>query len=375
MNMAVKSQKFEVLAPLSLNKTQTIESNDDGDLILEGVASTTSQDLEGDIITPEAIASMKKQALQCNIRLSHWNGPNGDFIDVVVGKVIEVLDSSKNELKVKFKILKSYAAKIKEYIDAGINLGLSIGAKINKYERITNDESRTSFLKILDVLLIEITLTSLPVNWDTYGTVTTNKGLIKSNCFAGACYEIYKNSDEVDIMTNENNENNEKNLSDSDLEKIKNMLNEGLNAQTDVIANKVQTELEPKLKSIVNEVIAENNNTNDGNNGKSQNNNQGDNQDNNSNNDEYGGGLDSEKTIKTITENVAKEVTANLLEDLNKNRQPQGSDINGDDNGGENNDTNKSQPDHLGLIPESPEDIAKTYNPDSKNPIQKIFNL
>lgn len=371
----VKEQPFSVYAPLEINKSQ-IESTEDGELILEGVASTTSQDLEGDIITSEAIASMKKQAIQCNIRLSHWNGPNGDFVDIVVGKVIEVLDSSKNELKIKFKILKSYAAKIREYVEAGINLGLSIGAKITKYERVTNSENKTSFLKILDVLLIEITLTSLPVNWDTYGTVTTSKGLVKSNCFAGACYQIFKNSkEEVDNMANENNEN-DNSLSDSDLEKIKNMLNEGLNAQTDVIANKVQSNLEPKLKTIVNEVLAENNN--EGNSDKSQGN-EPENNDGGSNDS-----FDLEKTVKTISEEVTKNVTESvkksIFEDLNKNRQPEGSDNNsqGGENNSQNNENNpdaNKTADHLGLVAESPEEIAKSYNPANKNPFEKIFNL
>lgn len=319
---------------------------------------------------------MKKQAVQCNIRLSHWGGPSGDFVDVVVGKVIEVLDSSKNILKIKFKILKSYSDKIKEYVEAGINLGLSIGAKITKYERVTNSENKTSFLKILDVLLIEITLTSLPVNWDTYGTVTTSKGLVKSNCFSGACYQIFKNLNEEDIlMSNDNGNENNNGLSDSDLEKIKNMLNEGLNKQTDVIANKVQSELEPKLKSIVNEVLAENNNDNNGSSGKSQGETTpGENNENNI----IAEGIDHKAIAESMAEEITKKVKEDLLGEVNKNRQPQGSDNDSDGNlNNENNgsDANKSQPDHLGLVPESPEDIAKTYNPSKKSALAEIFNL
>lgn len=40
---------------------KTYELNDDGTLTIKGIASTTNKDLQGDVILPECIESMKKQ--------------------------------------------------------------------------------------------------------------------------------------------------------------------------------------------------------------------------------------------------------------------------------------------------------------------------
>ena len=79
--------KFKITSKLE-KSLDDVKLEDDGSLILEGIASTTSMDLEGDTISRDCINSMKSQALSCNIHGDHMIG-----LDDVIGTVKDVLKS------------------------------------------------------------------------------------------------------------------------------------------------------------------------------------------------------------------------------------------------------------------------------------------
>ena len=58
-------KEFQWYVPLQKNTLENVsyELNDDGTLDIEGIASTINKDLQGDVMLPSAIASMKKQIL------------------------------------------------------------------------------------------------------------------------------------------------------------------------------------------------------------------------------------------------------------------------------------------------------------------------
>ena len=198
-----ESKQFQLFVPF-MNKAQSetkYSENEDGTLVIEGVASTTNKDLQGDIILPSAIRSMKEQLLTTtkNLHGDHWYGLEG-----IYGAIKEVLDSDDNSLKIRAVLRKSKSPEIKEMLDIGVNLGLSIGGKITEYT-ILEDYG----WEIKDLRLMEISLTGMPANWDTYGTIqeSTNseeKSIVKAKCLAGACHVIRKNLDiNGEIMTKE----------------------------------------------------------------------------------------------------------------------------------------------------------------------------
>lgn len=181
-------QKFKVYCS---NLEKNFPLNDGSDeLILEAVASTSSLDEEGDMITNECIESMKKQALGLNIHLDHNHDTHN-----VIGNVIEVLETDNKTLKIKFKILPSWQSKILEYLDNGIALGLSIGGAVKDFE-----ETESGW-EIKDIKLYEISLTPLPANWDTFGTVkvSSEEELVTAKCFDGACKQVLTNLKSLDI--------------------------------------------------------------------------------------------------------------------------------------------------------------------------------
>ena len=181
-------QRFKVYCS-NLEKNFPLSDGSD-ELILEAVASTSSLDEEGDMITNECIESMKNQALGLNIHLDHNHDTHN-----VIGNVIEVLETDNKTLKIKFKILPSWQSKILEYLDNGIALGLSIGGAVKDFE-----ETESGW-EIKDIKLYEISLTPLPANWDTFGTVkvSSEEELVTAKCFDGACKQVLTNLKSLDI--------------------------------------------------------------------------------------------------------------------------------------------------------------------------------
>ena len=198
MTTEVLDKQFQLYARPQIyqDTTKSYALNEDGSLTIEGIASTTNKDLQDDIVTPSAIESMKRQLRAgLNLHGDHWYG----LFDGVIGAITEVVDTDPYSLRIKAKILPKYANDIKDMLDIGVKLGLSIGGRVTEHTQLEDGG-----WEIKDITLREISLTSMPANWDTYGTITTSKGLVKSTCLTGACYTIMKN--EVQKMTQKNNE-------------------------------------------------------------------------------------------------------------------------------------------------------------------------
>ena len=188
-------QDFKVYCSTNLNEfkksigSDFLEENDE--LILEGIASSTSMDWDGDYMTQECLEDMKSQAVGLSVLQNHDDG-----LSDIIGKVLEVKESSADLFKIRFSILPHAREFIKELLDNDINLGLSIGAKALDYE--PNEDSNSYGWKINKVKLFEISLVSLPANWDSYGSVEISKtfneeDMITATCFNGACKQLVKN--------------------------------------------------------------------------------------------------------------------------------------------------------------------------------------
>ena len=208
MNLDKKSMKFKTYAPLTHKDQTTHKLNDDGTLTITGIASTTNEDLEKDIVLDTAIKSMKHQLTNQRKNL-HGDHEYGLFSGAI-GAINQVLDSDENTLKIKATILSKYASEIHEMLNIGMNLGLSIGGEITDFIERKNN---TGGWEIKDINLFEISLTSMPANWDTYGSVTsTGKALtVKSKCVGGACKKLLETKQKEELletnkMTNQNNQ-------------------------------------------------------------------------------------------------------------------------------------------------------------------------
>ena len=242
------NKQFKVYSPLTSKSVDTFitkDSDDNGDrILLEGIASTTSRDLHDEIVSSTAIESMAEQAMEgLNIHGDHWYG-----LDDVIGAIKEATVAEK-QLKIKFLITKKHTPDIKDLLETGVRLGLSIGGYVTSY-----DEKN----RIINAIeLHEISLTAMPANWDTFGTVTTSKGLVESNCISGACYEIVKNLQVKEMTTKElktKEESSDEGLTQDDVIAL---INEYMAEKEETIAQEITEKVESQLEAIVDAKLAE----------------------------------------------------------------------------------------------------------------------
>ena len=248
------SNEFKLYSRLT-NKSvsQITKSNDvidDGErLLLTGVASTTNRDLQDEIVSSEAIQSMKEQAINLNIHGDHWYG-----LEDVIGAIKDV-NADDDILTIQFLITKKHTPAVKDLLDTGVNLGLSIGGYVTDYD------SNNNIIKAIE--LREISLTAMPANWDTFGTVTTSKGITESTCLTGACYNIIKNNfnGENNMTKEESTKADETQDTSITLEDVKNFLDEYMaekeSAMVEEVTNNVKSQVETLVEAKVKELLDE----------------------------------------------------------------------------------------------------------------------
>ena len=250
----IMKKEFKVYSPLTqksvekfITKKQT-EEQDDTRLLLEGIASTSNRDLHNEIVSPEAIQSMVKQAETLNIHADHFYG-----ISDVIGAIQKATLTEEGSLMVKFLITKKYTPIIQDLLDTGVKLGLSIGGYIEEYDE------KNQLIK--QIRLHEISLTAMPANWDTFGTVNTTKGVVESNCITGACYELIKKN-EVNIMEPIEQEATKAEEVPVEVEalteeKVIELINEYMAEKEETIAQEITDKVESQLESIVEAKVQE----------------------------------------------------------------------------------------------------------------------
>ena len=219
--------------------------NDNGTLTIIGVASTTNKDYANEIVSPEVLESLAKQAVGINIYRDHNRHYDGGIGSTVKAWVED------NQLWIEATILSEYAKGIKERLDIGMNFGFSISGFPKK-------QRTPEGLLIVDYDLKDITLTYIPMNWDTYGTVEyKSQNLITSNCLTGACYHAINDGENMEKKDNEQieeeipeepveNKDIDAGLSETQLNQVKDLMNE-LVAE---LEPRIIDNLRPEIESI-----------------------------------------------------------------------------------------------------------------------------
>lgn len=252
--METKKQ-FQWYIPLQKNTLQDVEYslNEDGTLDIEGIASTNTKDLQGDVMLPSAIDSMKKQILAMGKNL---HGDHKPFLfDGLLGAVNKVYETDNDQLRIGATVLSKYAQDVKEMLDIGVNLGFSVGGAMKEYTL-----NKSNGFDISDVYLSEVSLTAIPANVETLGTVKTQKGLIESNCLGGICHELtkeLKKTREEEINMPEEQQNNEETTTqETDLKsEIKDIVDELWAEKQQGIVDAVVKEVRSEVKSLVQEAL------------------------------------------------------------------------------------------------------------------------
>lgn len=201
--------------------------------MITGVVSTTSEDLDGDIVTREALESLSKQLVGLNVFLDH----NYDY-DKVIG-IVKSSELSDDELYATVAVTKDYQEDIKDKLEFGVNLGFSIGGFADR------DKNNPDL--ITDFNLIELSLTPLPANFDSYGSVTSKNGVMVGGCITKLCYKMLKSekmteqeqltTEEAINLFNELMANKEEEIESRIMEKVNNNIKQ-------LVEEEVNTQLE-----------------------------------------------------------------------------------------------------------------------------------
>jgi hypothetical protein len=166
------------------NLTQKVgidDATDDKHLIISGVAADINKDRYNNYLTPETMESLCKQAKNTNLHLNHDENK-------IIGRNYDAKIEN-NQLIVKSKILPEYASKLKEELEFGINYAESIKGISTK--NIEDGE-------IVDYDLLEISLTDMPVNQNTYATVQIDdQKSMNADCLGGLCYLLDKEDNKM----------------------------------------------------------------------------------------------------------------------------------------------------------------------------------
>ena len=233
--MKTKLKKFRVYAPPDV---KSYGLNEDGTLTITGIASTTNEDLDGEIVSPDAMESLAKQVIGLNLHLDHDHSYKGG-----IGAITDAqLENS--SLRITAVILPEYAEGILERLDLGMNFGFSIGG----IPVIDSLNSRV----INDFILLEVSLTLLPANWDTFGTVEVTKGLVESRCLTGACHYILK--EKSDNMSRKD-ANNPIEVTDEIKQELVNIVNEAVYNLKPQILDEIRGEMGTLVTDVVTEVL------------------------------------------------------------------------------------------------------------------------
>lgn len=231
-------KKFKVYAPPD---TKAYGLNEDGTLTITGIASTTNEDLDGEIITPDALQSLERQVVGLNLHLDHNHNYDGG-----IGVITEA-EIQDNSLRITAIVLPEYALSVLQKLQLGMKMGFSIGG----IPVINSGNSRV----INDFVLLEVSLTLLPANWDTFGTVET-KTEVKSKCLTGACHYILKSKNKEDIMS-EKDLNAPTPVGDDIKQELVNIVNEAILNLKPVILDELRGELSVLVQDVVSQALVE----------------------------------------------------------------------------------------------------------------------
>jgi len=164
----------------------------DGELILTGMASSNSKSLYGEVMSETALQRMCTDAVGLPILYDH-EGKMKSIAGVVKNAYLQ-----DNDLYLDFSILPRFQEEIRELIDFGVLLGLSIGGHVSSFDMKNG--------LVEDITLVEVSLTPVPANRDTHGTVKIKQNIVTGDCLYGVCNTLIEENFKEDETISANEE-------------------------------------------------------------------------------------------------------------------------------------------------------------------------
>ena len=167
MPETVITTKDNLDSPFQLFIEKAEASNENGDLIISGVASSTLVDHDQERMSLGALQQManKINAEGVPLRIEHQKDDQA-----VVGEVISAEVDPRNRLLIKAKVSKGNAAGLMLHnaLMGGLKMGFSVGGRVKRAYRELSEGSGQLVKTFYDILLDEVSVTPRPANYDSW---------------------------------------------------------------------------------------------------------------------------------------------------------------------------------------------------------------
>jgi HK97 family phage prohead protease len=162
--------RFDLFVPFGKACVVTKELDGVQRKYLRGIATNTNPDRENDVVTRSFLAKMRKVAIGLTVFKEHmWD------IDFTLGYISE-LDGDEDTLIVETLLEPEEnnpeVVKILNKLEHGTRLGYSIGGFLTKTKKVKGEDG-TVRRELEDGELVEVSVTAMPANTDTWVTALT----------------------------------------------------------------------------------------------------------------------------------------------------------------------------------------------------------
>ena len=153
--------------PFTFYIEKAIPSDEDGEMIITGVASTCNVDHDNERMSPGSLVSMAEVINEKSVplRIEHQKEDNA-----ICGKVFKAWVDERNNLWVKAILDKNHPASgiLYKSLKDGVKLGLSVGGRVKKALREMVESQGKMIKTFYQVALDEVSVTQRPANYDAW---------------------------------------------------------------------------------------------------------------------------------------------------------------------------------------------------------------
>jgi phage head maturation protease len=153
--------------PFQFYIEKAIPAEENGELIIRGIASTTNVDHDNERMSPRALTQMasiiNKESVP--LRIEHQKDQQS-----IIGKVYKGWVDERNQLWINASLDKAnpISQKLHEALKKGAKLGLSVGGRVKRASRELVESVGKTVNTFFDILLDEVSVTYRPANYDSW---------------------------------------------------------------------------------------------------------------------------------------------------------------------------------------------------------------
>jgi HK97 family phage prohead protease len=153
--------------PFTFHIEKAVAIDEDSELLLEGIASTTNIDHDKERMSKDALRNMESAINKDGVPLRVEHQKEGS---AVIGRVYKAWVDDRNQLHVRAKLDKSHPVSsiLHSSMKQGVKMGLSVGGLVKRATKEFSEALGGVVKTFYDVILQEVSVTPRPANYDAW---------------------------------------------------------------------------------------------------------------------------------------------------------------------------------------------------------------